>query len=505
MAKRKYYEIEKDSSEEEIKEKSKRAKTRESDVSDRTATLSIKKKKAQEFQKIKSREQKKKETAAKNLNYIMDRGDSSEKIIECGARDSDSSGKNIFKKKDESGLIRISSIQENQENSLDNKNIFDTTEDIVVISESECSSDVSFQNEFSTSILDLFNLNKIQGDGNCLFRALCKSTFGNESMHLEVRQYVWDYMIEHRERFSEFIENDISIDEYLSKMLLDGEWGGHAELVAFSEIYNVSIQVFDSIGSKDPIIRILTTDGAIMISILFSGDHYDSLTPKNQFEDNIERGYETSKSEWYKKAPSNLNILTREYHFASDYSTKYSDKTLKSIFEYLKNNKYPEAIENLRKNKNELTQSKEATKEEKEKSRKIFEAAKRHYRSMIQSGIRFKLVQHEFLGKKYETLSRNWFSNKLENKNTQHVKNRQEEDKPKRRSKSIDIINSNPINEWLIIPYEWQVPIIIYDCHTKSRSHLRIQPTYNEIINAGYKWENMQNDVREFVLKCQIW
>ena len=53
MAKRKYYEIEKDSSEEEIKEKSKRAKTRESDVSDRTATLSIKKKKAQEFQKNK--------------------------------------------------------------------------------------------------------------------------------------------------------------------------------------------------------------------------------------------------------------------------------------------------------------------------------------------------------------------------------------------------------------------------------------------------------------------
>ena len=98
--------------------------------------------------------------------------------------------------------------------------------------------------------------------------------------------------------------------------------GGHAELVAFSEIYNVSIQVFDSIGSKDPIIRILTTDGAIMISILFSGDHYDSLTTKNQFEDNIERGYETSKSEWYKKAPSNLNILKREYHFASDYSSK---------------------------------------------------------------------------------------------------------------------------------------------------------------------------------------
>ena len=108
----------------------------------------------------------------------MDRGDSSEEIIECGARDSDSSGKNIFKKKDESGLIRISSIQENQENSLDNKNIFDTTEDIVVISESECSSDVSFQNEFSTSILDLFNLNKIQGDEIVYLELFVKALLG---------------------------------------------------------------------------------------------------------------------------------------------------------------------------------------------------------------------------------------------------------------------------------------------------------------------------------------
>ena len=51
MAKRKYYEIEKDSSEEEIKEKSKRAKTRESDVSDRTATLSIKRRKLKSSKK----------------------------------------------------------------------------------------------------------------------------------------------------------------------------------------------------------------------------------------------------------------------------------------------------------------------------------------------------------------------------------------------------------------------------------------------------------------------
>ena len=60
------------------------------------------------------------------------------------------------------------------------------------------------------------------------------------------------------------------------------------------------------------------------------------------------------------------------------------------------------------------------------------------------------------------------------------------------------------LSEWLIIPFEWQEPIIIYECHIKAGNHLRIKPTQNEIINSGYKWNNMYADVREFVMKCQI-
>ena len=40
-------------------------------------------------------------------------------------------------------------------------------------------------------------------------------------------------------------------------------------------------------------------------------------------------------------------------------------------------------------------------------------------------------------------------------------------DNPKRRSKSIDIIDSSPINELLRTPYKCQAPIILYDCHIK--------------------------------------
>ena len=32
-------------------------------------------------------------------------------------------------------------------------------------------------------------------------------------------------------------------------MLIDGEWGGYVELVAFSELNNIQMQVYDFLGS----------------------------------------------------------------------------------------------------------------------------------------------------------------------------------------------------------------------------------------------------------------
>ena len=87
----------------------------------------------------------------------------------------------------------------------------------------------------------------------------------------------------------------------------------------------------------------------------------------------------------------------------------------------------------------------------KDKLIKVYHAARRQYRSMIQSVGWFKLEQHEFLGK-YETLSRNWIANKLEIKMLRILKVNKIDISQKRRSKSIIIIDSNPINQLLIIP-----------------------------------------------------
>ena len=73
--------------------------------------------------------------------------------------------------------------------------ILDKASDVTIISESACSSDLSFHQDFSTSLLDLYNLKRVRGDGNWLFRALYLAAFGDDSIYLFVRQYVWDYLI----------------------------------------------------------------------------------------------------------------------------------------------------------------------------------------------------------------------------------------------------------------------------------------------------------------------
>ena len=63
----------------------------------------------------------------------------------------------------------------------------------------------------------------------------------------------------------------------------------------------------------------------------------------------------------------------------------------------------------------------------------------------------------------------------------------------------------NKLNEWLIVSLEWQIPIILYNSHTMSGSHLRIQLIQTAIIDEGYKWNSMHLDVRDFYYKWQIW
>ena len=83
--------------------------------------------------------------------------------------------------------------------------------------------------------------------------------------------------------------------------------------------------------------------------------------PKFEGDQEPEIDHIVKKEDLENKKPADLKQIINENKFPNDYSTKYIDETLRSIFDYLKVGKYPVSIENLRRSKNEIVESNEST------------------------------------------------------------------------------------------------------------------------------------------------
>jgi hypothetical protein len=80
-------------------------------------------------------------------------------------------------------------------------------------------------------------LREVQGDGNCLFRAVSDQLFGHEGEAQALRARCCDYLATHSDSFSPFLleeEGWATFDEYVRAMRGDGEWAGNMELQALS-------------------------------------------------------------------------------------------------------------------------------------------------------------------------------------------------------------------------------------------------------------------------------
>ena len=165
MAKRKFKEINK------ISEKSnqspnrsyKRSKLSPGTDSDRMITLTQKKVKARLFDKINVRNK-------EVYNKLKFNDDSPEE--KNFSNHSGSEASDILFIDTKNSKKRKRGKKENQDIQLED--IFEKAKYVTIISESACSSDLSYHLSFSTSLLDLFKFRRIQGDSNCLFRVLCK-------------------------------------------------------------------------------------------------------------------------------------------------------------------------------------------------------------------------------------------------------------------------------------------------------------------------------------------
>ena len=97
-----------------------------------------------------------------------------------------------------------------------NKEIFENIKTEEIYTESEWSEEEEEELKFNLSIFDLFEEVPIQGDGNCLFRALALGGFGCENSYPLIREMIWDFIHTNSERFIPFI-TDGDLDNYLKK------------------------------------------------------------------------------------------------------------------------------------------------------------------------------------------------------------------------------------------------------------------------------------------------
>ena len=86
----------------------------------------------------------------------------------------------------------------------------------------------------------------MEGDGNCLFRAVSDQIYqGNQNLHDLIRQSCMDYIESEKAFFVQFIVGgEQDFDQYVERKRMNGVWGDDVELQALSEIYERPIEIY---------------------------------------------------------------------------------------------------------------------------------------------------------------------------------------------------------------------------------------------------------------------
>ncbi|XP_043081891.1 OTU domain-containing protein 1 [Puntigrus tetrazona] len=131
-------------------------------------------------------------------------------------------------------------------------------------------------------------------DGNCLYRAVSKAAYGDQSMHKELREQTMHHIADHLEEFNPIIEGDVG--EFLINAAQDGAWAGYPELLAMSQMLNVNIYLTTGGSVESPTVSTMvhylgeedSSKPAIWLSWLSNG-HYDvllgSCQPNPEYDD----------------------------------------------------------------------------------------------------------------------------------------------------------------------------------------------------------------------------
>lgn len=143
-------------------------------------------------------------------------------------------------------------------------------------------------------LYDLVEL-KVQGDGNCQFRALSDQFYRTPEHHKFVRQQVINQLKSRPEDYEGYVP--MAYNDYMKKLSKSGEWGDHVTLQAAADSYGVKIFVITSF--KDTCyIEILPSEQRskrVIFLSFWAEVHYNSIYPEGD-----QPTAETKKKRWWR-------------------------------------------------------------------------------------------------------------------------------------------------------------------------------------------------------------
>ncbi|KAG6692753.1 hypothetical protein I3842_10G130700 [Carya illinoinensis] len=127
---------------------------------------------------------------------------------------------------------------------------------------------------------------KVQGDGNCQFRALSDQLYSTPDNHQFVRQQVVNQLRSHPEIYGGYVPMEYA--DYSEKMSESGEWGDHVTLQAAADSFGVNIFLITSF--KDTCcIEILSNfpkPNRVIFLSFWAEVHYNSIYPQEELSSN---------------------------------------------------------------------------------------------------------------------------------------------------------------------------------------------------------------------------
>uniref|UniRef100_A0A7N0R9K0 ubiquitinyl hydrolase 1 n=1 Tax=Kalanchoe fedtschenkoi TaxID=63787 RepID=A0A7N0R9K0_KALFE len=147
---------------------------------------------------------------------------------------------------------------------------------------------------------------KVQGDGNCQFRALSDQFYRTPEHHKFVRRQVVKQLQSHPEVYQEYVP--MTFGEYLKKISKSGEWGDHVTLQSAADSYGVRIVVITSF--KDTcyieILPEVQKSNRVIYLSFWAEVHYNSIYPQGDSDSDMHSVNEFKKKRrWWSLGSKN--------------------------------------------------------------------------------------------------------------------------------------------------------------------------------------------------------